>query len=132
MRILFLLIAVFCAHISSADAPAFDQELAIGAGRAYIDSYLRWRPVSPQPKLDSTKTTLEFVPSANGDFRGWVGVFVPDSAGYGGGFAVFHVGTLHPGYLLLEGWGYTPGLKDGITRFKEAAAAGKNPIAFLP
>jgi hypothetical protein len=128
MRFLLLVFAVLSAQIVRADPPQFDRDLALAAGRAYAESYLRWNPVGSSPKLDSTKATVEFVPYEDGDFRGWVGVFVPDSSSDGCGFAVFHVGKLHPGYMFLGAWGYWGHLSDTIARFRKEAASGHVPL----
>jgi hypothetical protein len=130
MRFVLLLLAL-SVPASGAETPSYDSALAIAAGRAYIESYRRWHPLGSRPAPDWNREAVEYVPTKHGGFRGdefggYIGVFVPDSSGDGGGFAYFEIRGTQPGDMFLCLWGYLPDLSQERERFQKAT---KNPDA---
>ena len=102
MRYLFAAFVLLCAGVGATDAPQFDQTLALGAGRAYMESYLRLHGLEGQLKLDWSKVSVEFAPYKHGSFSGYVGVFAPGATGTGGAHAYFELVDGHPGHLFCR------------------------------
>ena len=131
MRYLFTAFVMLYAGVGSADAPQFDQTLALDAGRAYMESYLRLHGLDGQLRLDWSKVSVEFVPHKHGSFSGYVGVFVPVATGGGGAHAYFDVLEGHPGHLFVIEWGAGASAlqEDYVRHFREDAASGRLPGA---
>jgi hypothetical protein len=119
----FLLVASF----ATAQEPRYDHALALAAGRAYVESYLRLHPEVRSPGSDWSKATVEPIHMERQSVAGYVGVFVPDKTGSGGGHAYFEVYKGLPGHLFVVEWGYGVSLSDEVARFRELARTGRLP-----
>jgi hypothetical protein len=131
MRYIVIAFIALFAHPTYADSQAYDQVLALNAGRAYLESYLRFHQLEYIPKLGWDKATTEFVPRKHGRYAGYVGVFVPNDTGAGGGIAVFDLEENVPGYLFIAQWGYAQSLADSRQAFRHDAALGRIPSLFI-
>ena len=63
MRYLMLSLAVLIAQIAIADGPQIDKSLSLAAGRAYVESYLRWHLPSQARHVDWANATIEVITS---------------------------------------------------------------------
>jgi hypothetical protein len=124
-----LLLPILLAVIPIAEAEdlAYDRNLVLDAGRAYIASYLRSHFHAGPPELNWSGATVRFVASKHASYDGYVGVFVPASKGLGGGIAYFDVETGRPGRSIIYVWGYTQALAADEARFTRDASAGSRP-----
>jgi hypothetical protein len=130
MRYVLLALVALLPRVGDADPSQFDSKLALDAARAYVESYLRWHPRTPAPRLEWDKATSYFVPWKHESYSGYVGVFVPNAVGPECGAAVFEVGADLPGHLFLVRWGYAESLSDATRRFQKNASRG-NPEFLL-
>ena len=105
-------------------ASSFDQTLALDAGRAYIESFMRVHAIDHIAAFAWDKPTIKYVSWSDGSTSGFVGIFVPDTASTGCGVAVFSVRDRIPGHLTAVAWGYSPSLKDAQRHFEENASHG--------
>ena len=120
-----LLLGLIPAALASEDT-SFDRQLAVGAARPYVESWLRWHPVQTG-HLNWADPIVEFVPSpTTGPVTGYVAVFFPQLGGNGSGDAIFEVrGDAQ--HLIIVAWGYMPDLKAMKTHFEAQVRAGSAP-----
>jgi hypothetical protein len=104
-----------------AESPQFDRVLAVQAGRAYVESYMRQHPEATFPHLDWRGATVEYVPSKHGHFDGYVAAFFPAIGGVGGGFTIFNAAGNH---MFPTEFGYSNNLAVAMANFKRQAADG--------
>lgn len=124
MRIVYAACALLLAQVAFADDSEFGRALALGAGRASIESYVRLHKLDQTKHLDWDSAITEFVPFPHDSYAGYVGVFVPESVGTGGGTAYFEVAAGLPGHLFVAAWGFTSSLSEEKRRFTIGAAKG--------
>ena len=127
MRYLILALALLFATITVAEQPQIDTDLALAAGRGYVESYLRWHLHSPTPRIDWANATIDVVSFKHGGWDGYVGVFFPDIDGTGGGTVYFEYGNLNPGYMFPVQFGHTGELSKEAQDFRAKAAVGLIP-----
>jgi hypothetical protein len=131
MRYLVLGVALVV-QAAIASPPQLDKDLALTAGHAYIESYLRWHHITPPPTLDWGQATVEHVDVKHHQYVGYVAVFVPAIGSPGGGFAFFDVGYDSPDHLIPGCWGYAANLAHEISYFKHSVAAGHMSSKCVP
>jgi hypothetical protein len=133
MRYLPLALAVLSIQPSYADAPKFDNALALGLAHVYIESYVRLHPMDHSPKLAWEQSSTDYVAFKHESYGGYVAVFVPDTAGAGYGIAYFEVVTDHPGHIFPLTWSYIASSVLSLPAAKRAfdrdAAVGAIPRA---
>jgi hypothetical protein len=122
MRRTFLCFIVLLATAARAESPAFDQALAIEAGRAYVASYVRLHDDVPVKQFEWKGPVTKAVTYKDGPYDGYVAVFFPALAGSGCGFAVFRVAG--PGHLIPFEWGYSGSLVRSMNRFEQIPSLG--------
>jgi hypothetical protein len=128
MRYLFFLLLTVFANPIFAGESTYDQQLAVAAARAYVQSYLRLHPAEHAADLDWEHPRMQFVARPTGAFKGYVAVFFPEQHGSGEGHAYFEWSS-SPGHLFVVEWGVTGSLIEEMSEFGRAAANGTLPRA---
>ena len=117
-KTLFALISLIVGTAAHPESLVYDRDLAIAAGKAYVEAYWRVHLALAPIVLAWDRVDLVAV-STPGQTRqdGVVGVFFPESVGPGVGFACF-AAVGGPDHLIPTSWGRSGNIEKAIKSFR--------------
>jgi hypothetical protein len=125
LRYLLFAVLIVSSNPTFAGDTAYDRDLVLTVGKAYVQSYLKWHPGPLLSALNWDTAQIKYVPSAAPGVQGYIGVFFPETHGPGGGHAYFEWRARDHIHVVV--WGATTALADEVAKFEREAKAGNLP-----
>ena len=112
------------------ERPVLDPEFVAAAARPYVEAWERKHRTTD--KLDWSQSKVVFFPApATSIEKGYIGVFFPNDARPGFGFACFNVNDDAQDHLKPMAWGYVPELNRALKHFRRGATEGDFPCSYI-
>ena len=120
-KLIFISLLIGPVALSYPKDHLYDRDLALAAGKAYVEAYWRIHPeLSSVSLIWDRADVVEVLTPDSRDQDAVVGVFFPESAGAGVGFACFVVNG-GPDHLIPSAWGQTGNLRKARESFRRHA-----------